>query len=74
MNNEIVRGVRLTAKSIEYVSFKVPRKSGMFQPDLYPPCKSGNPALNFDEYWKGTNKDADRLELKPGLAKVSSSN
>jgi hypothetical protein len=27
---EILRGVRLTGKTIEYVSFKVPSKSGMF--------------------------------------------
>jgi hypothetical protein len=30
MQNEILRGVRLTAKTIEYVTFKVPRKSGTF--------------------------------------------
>jgi hypothetical protein len=27
---EVMRGVRLTAKTVEYVSFKVPRKSGTF--------------------------------------------
>ena len=27
---EVMRGVRLTAKTIEYISFKVPRKSGTF--------------------------------------------
>lgn len=30
MNNEVMRGVRLTAKYAEYVSFRVPRKSGNF--------------------------------------------
>lgn len=30
MGCEILRGVRLTAKTIEYVAFKVPRKSGTF--------------------------------------------
>jgi hypothetical protein len=30
MANEIMRGVRLTGKSLEYISFKVPRKSGTF--------------------------------------------
>jgi coronin-1B/1C/6 len=51
MNCEIMRGVRLAANNIEYVSFKVPRKSGGFQADLFPPCKSNTPAMNFDEYW-----------------------
>jgi hypothetical protein len=27
---EVARGVRLTAKTVEYVSFKVPRKAGNF--------------------------------------------
>jgi len=30
MNTEVMRGVRLTAKTVEYVAFKVPRKSGTF--------------------------------------------
>jgi coronin-1B/1C/6 len=41
---EVMRGVRLTAKTVEYVSFKVPRKSGTFQSDLFPPCRSPFPA------------------------------
>jgi len=66
---EIVRGVRLTAKTIEYVSFKVPRKSGTFQADLYPNCKSMNPALPFEEWWNGFDKEPDRMELKPSANK-----
>ena len=31
MGCEVLRGVRLTAKYLEYVTFKVPRKSGTFQ-------------------------------------------
>ena len=65
MSCEVMKGVRLTAKTIEYVSFKVPRKSGTFQADLYPDCRSTNPALSFEEWWGGQNKDADRMELKP---------
>lgn len=30
MQCEILRGVRITGKTVEYVSFKVPRKSGTF--------------------------------------------
>ena len=30
MHCEVMRGVRLTGKTVEYVSFKVPRKSGTF--------------------------------------------
>ena len=39
-SNEVNRGVRLTNTTVEYVSFKVPRKSANFQADLYPPTRS----------------------------------
>lgn len=62
---EVARGVRLTAKTIEYVQFKVPRKSGTFQADLFPPCRSSEPAMKFDEYWSGVDKDPVRVEMTP---------
>jgi hypothetical protein len=65
MNCEVMRGVRLTAKTVEYVTFKVPRKSGTFQADLYPPCRGPESAMKFEEYWSGTDKDPVRFELKP---------
>jgi len=43
----------LTAKTVEYVSFKVPRKSGNFQQDLFPPTRSEEPAMKFDDYIQG---------------------
>lgn len=48
MSCEVMRGVRLTAKTVEYVQFKVPRKSGTFQADLYPPCRGGIPSMTFE--------------------------
>lgn len=67
MSNEVNRGVRLTAKTVEYVSFKVPRKSGTFQADLFPPCKSQEPAMKFDDYISGQNVDPIRVELRPDV-------
>jgi hypothetical protein len=65
MSNEVVRGVRLTATSIQYVSFKLPRKSGNFSADLYPPCRSQNSSMSFEDYWSGQDKEYDRQEMKP---------
>lgn len=62
---EVARAVRLTAKTVEYVTFKVPRKSGTFQADLFPPCRSSEPAMKFEEYWTGVDKDPLRTEIKP---------
>lgn len=65
---EVMRGVRLTGKTLEYVAFKVPRKTGTFAADLFPECKSGLPGMSFDEYWAGENKDPLRQEMKPQVA------
>jgi coronin-1B/1C/6 len=62
---EIARGVRMTAKTVEYVQFKVPRKSGTFQADLFPPCKSNEPAMKFEEYWTGVDKEPLKQEMTP---------
>lgn len=67
MSCEILRGVRVTAKTIEYISFKVPRKSGTFQADLFPPCRSTTPSNNFQEWWSGIDKEPERMELKPSV-------
>jgi hypothetical protein len=48
--NEVGKAVRLSVKSIEYVSFKVMKKSAGFQSDLYPPIRSTEPAMTFDNY------------------------
>lgn len=57
MANEIMRGVRLTGKTLEYVAFKVPRKTGTFAVDLYPDCRSATPSMTFEEYSSGENKE-----------------
>ena len=65
MANEVNRGVRLTAKTVEYVYFKVPRKSGTFQVDLYPPSRSQEAAMKFDDYIGCQNLEPLRVELRP---------
>ena len=62
-NNEIAKAVRLTTNHIEYVSFKVPRRGGGFQPDLYPPIRAQDPAISADDYFGGKNAEPLRVEL-----------
>lgn len=71
--NEVAKGVRLTVKTIEYVSFKVLKKSGGFQNDLYPPIRSTEAAMTFDNYINNQDKDPLRVEVKPGDAHVFTS-
>ncbi len=62
--NEVNRGVRLTAKTVEYVHFKVPTKAAGFQSHLYPPVRSQEPAMKFEDYISGQNREALKMEFK----------
>jgi len=56
MDSEVMRGVRMTAKTVEYINFKVPRKTGGFSKELFPDWKIGTPAHDFASYWSGEDK------------------
>ncbi|KAH7816062.1 coronin [Monocercomonoides exilis] len=55
---EIMKFFRITAKdSIEPISFVVPRRSEMFQADIYPPVvDTTTPSMTGEEWIKGENK------------------
>ena len=39
------------------IPFTVPRKSELFQEDLYPDTTADVPAITADDWWSGTNID-----------------
>ena len=39
------------------IPFTVPRKSELFQEDLYPDTQADVPAITADDWWSGTNID-----------------
>eukprot|EP00088_Acartia_fossae_P027233 TRINITY_DN2797_c0_g1_i1.p1 TRINITY_DN2797_c0_g1~~TRINITY_DN2797_c0_g1_i1.p1 ORF type:complete len:574 (-),score=152.41 TRINITY_DN2797_c0_g1_i1:884-2443(-) len=56
---EISRFYRLNNNGFcQVIPFKVPRKSELFQEDLYPDTQAEMPALTADEWW-GERKNAD---------------
>jgi len=65
--NEIARLYKATASMVEPISFKVPRKSDLFQDDLFPDCASGDPALSADEWFGGKTAAPKTRSLKPGF-------
>jgi len=67
--NEIVRLYRVVGTKLEPLSFKVPRKSDMFQPDLYPDCKSDEPALTAEQWFAGETANPKVKGLEGGFAK-----
>jgi len=64
---EIARLLKLTATAVEPISFAVPRKSDIFQDDLYPPTFSGEPTLDANDWFNGSNGTPKLCSLSPGF-------
>jgi len=61
---EIAIALRLMANSIQPVSFQVPRKSDIFQADIFPDTYAGIPALTEAQYLAGEIKDPPMTSMK----------
>jgi coronin-2 len=66
--NEIFRFYKLHATGgiCEPISMIVPRKSEVFQEDIYPDALSGIPSLSCDEWLMGENRDPILISMKDG--------
>jgi len=64
---EIARLLKLTGTGVEPISFTVPRKSDIFQDDLYPPTFSGEPSLTSSEWFNGKDGEPKMCKLEPGF-------
>jgi len=56
--------------SIVPISFQVPRKSDLFQKDLFPDAYAGVPSMESKEYFKGENRAPKLKSMKPGTAET----
>jgi len=64
---EIDRLVKVGVKMLEPISFQVPRKSDIFQDDIYPDTFSGEPSLTSSEWISGKNAEQKKMSLAPGF-------
>jgi len=64
---EVVRLFKLSNKLIEPISFNVPRKSEVFQDDIFPDAFSGEYTLTASEWLSGKNGVQKRTSLAPGF-------
>jgi coronin-1B/1C/6 len=56
---------------VQPVSFQVPRKSDLFQADIFPDAYAGVPSMESKEYFAGgTPPLPQRQSMKPGAAGV----
>jgi len=65
--NEIIRLYKVTKQKIVPLQFQVPRKSDLFQDDLFPPCRSDEPALSKEQWLSGENATPHLKSLEGGF-------
>ncbi|XP_005744419.1 coronin-7-like isoform X4 [Pundamilia nyererei] len=67
MSCEVVRVLQLTDSCILPISYQVPRKNSghEFHDDLHPDTVGTTPAMSAEEWWKGGNKQVERVSLHP---------
>jgi len=65
---EIAICLRLMKEAIVPISFQVPRKSDLFQKDLFPDAYAGVPSMEAKEYLSGENKPPKLKSMKPGTS------
>lgn len=69
MKHEIMRGYKLESSAVVPVTFRVPRKSEIFQEDLYPDCPSLAPAMTADDWVAGAEAKMPRTRsMQPDAA------
>jgi len=66
---EIVRLLKLGVKLVEPISFQVPRKSDLFQNDIFPDTFGGEYSLTADEWLAGQDADQKTISLENGFVK-----
>jgi len=65
---EIAVCLRLMKDGIVPISFQVPRKSDLFQKDLFPDAYAGVPSMEAKEYLSGENRAPKLKSMKPGAS------
>jgi len=65
---EVAICYRVMKDWISPVSFQVPRKSEMFQADIFPDTYAGKPVMTAEEWAGGANKAPLKKSMKPGTA------
>jgi len=69
---EILRILKLGVKTVEPISFNVPRKSDVFHDDIYPDCFNGEFTITAADYFHGKNAEPKTVSLAHGFVKKAS--
>jgi len=71
--NEIIRIYKVTKNKVVPLQFQVPRKSDLFQDDLFPDCRGDEPALTKEAWFGGENATPKLKSLAGGFQARASS-
>mmetsp|Transcript_23402 Transcript_23402/g.58521 ORF Transcript_23402/g.58521 Transcript_23402/m.58521 type:complete len:450 (+) Transcript_23402:266-1615(+) len=64
---EVVRMLKADVSSISTIHFKVPRKSDLFQPDLFPETRGHDAGSTADAWFSGSNGQPATINLEAGF-------
>lgn len=65
--HEVGRSARYLAdNSLDYISFRLPNRTGVFQEELYPPFMSNEASNDFESWNSGVDKPVQTMQLRPG--------
>jgi len=67
---EVMRLLKLDTHSVQPISFFVPRKSEMFQDDIFPPTYAYKPGMTADEWLGGKTVQPPTVSLEDGFVPV----
>jgi coronin-1B/1C/6 len=64
---EVARFFKVGVKLVEPISFQVPRKSEVFQDDIFPDCISGDASMEAADWLGGKNAEPKRVTMANGF-------
>jgi len=62
---EVTRMLKLTTANVEPIRFIIPRKSELFQSDLFPDCRAPKAAIKADDFFAGKNANPVLMSMDP---------
>mmetsp|Transcript_7529 Transcript_7529/g.17092 ORF Transcript_7529/g.17092 Transcript_7529/m.17092 type:complete len:444 (-) Transcript_7529:1-1332(-) len=65
---ELIKMLKLTSNSVDPLSFICPRKSDLFQKDLYPDCYAGESSISADDFFGGKDGKIKLRTMDPSKA------
>lgn len=65
--NEIERIYKVQGTALQPLQFTVPRKSELFQDDIFPDCRGDEPSLSADQWLSGENATPKLVSLEGGF-------